>query len=404
MPSHQPPPASARGSPSFRTPGPRGGGKRTAAQLGTERAVGGHTVGLLLQTRVRAHGEYVCVGGCGHQPPDSATPPPTFAFGKTLADCAPIARPLQARVSHGLDGDRAVRRGGLMNAPSSESRGIECSLLELYEPNEHAPSMSAFDILRDLAKRSVTMQDALSEKVLSRQRLGKRLRQPLEEALRRVALTYSDVHIEDDGHGAWVVSGLQQRPQTDLHTAAPSSSTDSVGRSLASTGDEHLPSRGNSSSHVGPKRARLAKPEAEILQPATKFQWKGQTYEIDRHDSMQSTPAKQYYHLRRDGKPLGSSYARDHHWIVAEQPTSLLEESLLGFVSKVMDWRTMNSWDDEKVCRQRKRTTILLHPNHRALSLSLSLSLLTHGALCRAHRNERLNGSSHAQTTATQHR
>ena len=50
-----------------------------------------------------------------------------------------------------------------MNAPSSESRGIECSLLELYEPNEHAPSMSAFDILRDLAKRSVTMQDALSD-------------------------------------------------------------------------------------------------------------------------------------------------------------------------------------------------------------------------------------------------
>ena len=255
-----------------------------------------------------------------------------------------------------------------MNAPSSESRGIECSLLELYEPNEHAPSMSAFDILRDLAKRSVTMQDALSEKVLSRQRLGKRLRQPLEEALRRVALTYSDVHIEDDGHGAWVVSGLQQRPQTDLHTAAPSSSTDSVGRSLASTGDEHLPSRGNSSSHVGPKRARLAKPEAEILQPATKFQWKGQTYEIDRHDSMQSTPAKQYYHLRRDGKPLGSSYARDHHWIVAEQPTSLLEEDLLGFVSKVMDWRTINSWDDEKVCRQRKRAAIRVHPNHRALS------------------------------------
>ena len=336
-------------------------------------------------------------GACGHQPPASATPPPTFAFGKTLADCAPIARPLQARVSHGLDGDRAVRRGGLMNAPSSESRGIECSLLELYEPNEHAPSMSAFDILRDLAKRSVTMQDALSEKVLSRQRLGKRLRQPLEEALRRVALTYSDVHIEDDGHGAWVVSGLQQRPQTDLHTAAPSSSTDSVGRSLASTGDEHLPSRGNSSSHVGPKRARLAKPEAEILQPATKFQWKGQTYEIDRHDSMQSTPAKQYYRLRRDGKPLGSSYARDRHWIVAEQPTSLLEESLLGFVSKVMDWRTINSWDDEKVCRQRKT-------NHDTFAPEPPCSLCSRTAPCRAHRNERLNGSSHAQTTATQHR
>ena len=47
------------------------------------------------------------------------------------------------------------------------------------------------------------------------------------------------------------------------------------------------------------------------------------------------------------------------------------EEDLLGFVSKVMDWRTINSWDDEKVCRQRKRTTILVHPNHCALSLSL---------------------------------
>ena len=259
MPSHQPTPQSPHvGARPFARRGPAEGGKRTAAQLGTERAVGGHTVGLLLQTRVRAHGECGGRGACGHQPPDSATPPPTFAFGKTLTDCAPIARPLQARVSHGLDGDRAVRRGGLMNAPSSESRGIECSLLELYEPNEHAPSMSAFDILRDLAKRSVTMQDALSEKVLSRQRLGKRLRQPLEEALRRVALTYSDVHIEDDGHGAWVVSGLQQRPQTDLHTAAPSSSTDSVGRSLASTGDEHLPSRSNSSGHHRSKQARLA--------------------------------------------------------------------------------------------------------------------------------------------------
>ena len=254
-----------------------------------------------------------------------------------------------------------------MTEPSNESLAIERSLLELYEPNEHAPSMSAFDILRDLAKRSVTMQDALSEKVLSRQRLGKRLRQPLEEALRRVALTYSDVHIEDDGHGAWVVSGLQQRPQTDLHTAAPSSSTDSVGRSLASTGDEHLPSRGNSSSHVGPKRARLAKPEAEILQPATKFQWKGQTYEIDRHDSMQSTPAKQYYHLRRDGKPLGSSYARDRHWIVAEQPTSLLEESLLGFVSTVVDWGTIGAWGDETVCRGWGATRVPNPPKTAAL-------------------------------------
>ena len=92
---------------------------------------------------------------------------------------------------------------------------------------------------------------------------------------------------------------------------------------------------------------------SEILQPATKFQRKGQTYEIHCHDSMQSTSARQYYYLKLDGRLLGSSYERDSHWIVAEQPTSPMEEDLLGFVSNVMDWRMINIWDDEKACRQR---------------------------------------------------
>ena len=164
MPSHQPPPSLRTWEPVL---SPAGAPRREGSAQQLSWALNGRWVGTQLGSCCRRG----CVrtanvwgrGACGHQPPASATPPPTFAFGKTLADCAPIARPLQARVSHGLDGDRAVRRGGLMNAPSSESRGIECSLLELYEPNEHAPSMSAFDILRDLAKRSVTMQDALSD-------------------------------------------------------------------------------------------------------------------------------------------------------------------------------------------------------------------------------------------------
>ena len=240
-----------------------------------------------------------------------------------------------------------------MAEPSSESLAIERSLLELYEPNEHATPMMVINFLHDLARRSASMPSALSGDLLNRQRVTANLRQHTEAALIRVACTHADVRIEDNGHGAWLVSGLQ--PRADTAPRAPDGDA------------RHLSSRSKSSGK-GSKRARLANPEAEILRPGTRFQWKGLTYEIDRHDPMQSTPAKQYYHLRRDGKPLGSSYARDHHWIVAEQPTSLLEESLLGFVSKVMDWRTINSWDDEKVCRQRKRTTIHLHPNHRALS------------------------------------
>ena len=91
------PPASARGSPSFRTPGPRGGGKRTAAQLGTERAVGGHTVGLLLQTRVRAHGE--CVGA-GGRAVTSHLPLRLRRLRSHSAKRSLTARPLLARCRH----------------------------------------------------------------------------------------------------------------------------------------------------------------------------------------------------------------------------------------------------------------------------------------------------------------
>ena len=227
-----------------------------------------------------------------------------------------------------------------MAEPSSDSQAIEHSLLELYEPDEHATPMMVINFLQDLARRSATMPSALSEDLLNRQRVTANLRVHLEAALIRVACTHANVRIKDNGHGAWEVLGLQ--PRADTAPRAPA----------CPDGDaRHLPSRSKSSSHPGPKRARLANPEAEILRPGTRFQWKGRTYEIDRHDRMQSTPAKQYYHLRRDGKPLGSSYARDRHWIVAEPPTSRLEESLLGFVSTVVDWGTIGAWGDETVCR-----------------------------------------------------
>ena len=87
----------------------------------------------------------------------------------------------------------------------------------------------------------------------------------------------------------------------------------------------------------------------DLLQPGAKFQRKGQTYEIDCHDRMQSTTVKQYYHLKQDGKPLNSSYERNSHWVVLEQPTRPTEESLLGFVSSVLDGETMKLWDNEKV-------------------------------------------------------
>ena len=275
-----------------------------------------------------------------------------------------------------------------MAEPSSESLAIERSLLELYEPNEHATPMMVINFLHDLARRSASMPSALSKALLNRQRVTVNLRLHLEAALIRVACTHAEVRIEDNGHGAWLVSGLQ--PRADTAPRAPDGDA------------RHLSSRSKSSSK-GSKRARLANPEAEILRPGTRFQWKGLTYEIDRHDPMQSTPAKQYYHLKNgDGKPLGSSYARDPHWALAEPPTSSrLEESLLGFASTVVDWETIGAWSYETVCAGEGDTPA------RTPSLKPPRSLLRSrppGALCRAHRNGRLSASSRARTTATPRR
>ena len=276
-----------------------------------------------------------------------------------------------------------------MAEPSSDSQAIEHSLLELYEPDEHATPMMVINFLQDLARRSATMPSALSEDLLNRQRVTANLRVHLEAALIRVACTHANVRIKDNGHGAWEVLGLQ--PRADTAPRAPA----------CPDGDaRHLPSRSKSSSK-GSKRARLANPEAETLQPGTRFQWKGQTYEIDRHDPVQSTPKTQYYHLKNgDGKPLGSSYARDRHWIVAEPPTSRLEEALLGFVSTVVDWETIGAWSNETVCAGEgdtpARTPCLKKPR--------SLLRSRPGALCRAHRNGRLSASSRARTTATPRR
>ena len=284
-----------------------------------------------------------------------------------------------------------------MAEPSNESLVIERSLLELYEPNAHAAPMMAIDFLHDLARRSATMPSALSKDLLNRQRVTASLRLRTEAALLRVACTHADVRIEDNGHGAWLVSGLQPRANTALCTTATPAPACPDGHA------RHLPSRSKSSRHPGPKRARLANPEAEILRPGTRFQWKGLTYEIDRHDPMQSTPAKQYYHLKNgDGKPLGSSYARDPHWALAEPPTSSrLEESLLGFASTVVDWETIGAWSYETVCAGEGDTPA------RTPSLKPPRSLLRSrppGALCRAHRNGRLSASSRARTTATPRR
>ena len=74
-----------------------------------------------------------------------------------------------------------------MAEPSSESLAIERSLLELYEPNEHATPMMVINFLQDLARRSATMPSALSEDLLNRQRVTANLRVHLEAALIRVA-------------------------------------------------------------------------------------------------------------------------------------------------------------------------------------------------------------------------
>ena len=287
-----------------------------------------------------------------------------------------------------------------MAEPSNESLVIERSLLELYEPNAHAAPMMAIDFLHDLARRSATMPSALSKDLLNRQRVTTNLRLRTEAALLRVACTHADVRIEDNGHGAWLVSGLQPRANTALCTTATPAPACPDGHA------RHLPSRSERSSRhpLGPKRARLANPEAETLQPGTRFQWKGQTYEIDRHDPVQSTPKTQYYHLKNgDGKPLGSSYARDRHWIVAEPPTSRLEEALLGFVSTVVDWETIGAWSYETVCAGEGDTPART-PTPPKKPAALPPPLTSPGALCRAHRNGRSSGSSRARTTATPRR
>ena len=96
MPSHQPPQRPHVGARPFARRGPAEGGKRTAAQLGTERAVGVHTVRLLLQTRVRAHGECVCGGG-------AVTSHLTLRLRRLRSHSAKrslTARPLLARCRH----------------------------------------------------------------------------------------------------------------------------------------------------------------------------------------------------------------------------------------------------------------------------------------------------------------
>ena len=284
-----------------------------------------------------------------------------------------------------------------MAEPSDESLVIERSLLELYEPNAHATPMTAIDFLHDLARRSVTMPSALSKDLLNRQRVTASLRLRTEAALLRVACTHADVRIEDNGHGAWLVSGLQPRANTAPRTTATAAPACPDGHARP------LPSRSERSSSrrhpLGPKRARLANPGAEILPPGTRFQWKGRAYEIDRHDRMQSTAAKQYYHLRRDGEPLGSSYARDRHWVVEAPPTSRLEESLLGFASTVVDWETIGAWGDETVC---VRVCVCVRAGGGTARAPSSAH--APAALCRAHRNGRSSASSRAQTTATPRR
>ena len=154
-----------------------------------------------------------------------------------------------------------------MAEPSNESLVIERSLLELYEPNAHAAPMTAIDFLHDLARRSATMPSALSKDLLNRQRVTASLRLRTEAALLRVACTHADVCIEDNGHGAWLVSGLQPRANTALRTTTTAAPACPDGHARP------LPSRSERSSRhpLGPKRARLANPGAEILPPGTRF-------------------------------------------------------------------------------------------------------------------------------------
>ena len=69
------------------------------------------------------------------------------------------------------------------------------------------------------------VQGALSTDLLTRQRITPKLRLHMTAAFDRVACTYKGVCIADDGHGTWKVLGLQPRANTNLYTAASSSSS-----------------------------------------------------------------------------------------------------------------------------------------------------------------------------------
>ena len=248
-------------------------------------------------------------------------------------------------------------RGDVACELSRDSLAIERSLVELYEPNRQAPTMLAIDVLRDLAKRSVTMPTIVSDALSTRKRLTPGLNQDMKAAFERVARahpeTYADVRMDDDGHGTWKVSGLQRRPNADLnstvqHGVAGGDTPCPVGNSFASTGEQPPSSSSNRGDHRS-KQARLAEPG--ILQPATKFKWQGQDCEIVSHDTIQSTQRRHLYYLKQNGECLATSYQRDSTWIVAEQSTGQMEQDLLGVESTVLDWKTIRSWDDEKVRR-----------------------------------------------------
>ena len=151
-----------------------------------------------------------------------------------------------------------------MAEPSSDALAIEHSLLELYEPNTGATPMMVIDFLHDLARRSATMPSALSGDLLSRRRVTANLRLHTGDALNRVASTHaSTCRLEDNGHGAWLVSGLQPRANTALCTTAPPAPA-------CPDGDApHLPSRSELSSESTEALAeavRLAEAEFDYAQ------------------------------------------------------------------------------------------------------------------------------------------
>ena len=78
---------------------------------------------------------------------------------------------------------------------------------------------------KDMKPPGEGVQGALSTDLLTRQRITPKLRLHMTAAFDRVACTYKGVCIADDGHGTWKVLGLQPRANTNLYTAASSSSS-----------------------------------------------------------------------------------------------------------------------------------------------------------------------------------